>query len=118
MTGSPSWADIAVVVRARIVDGTYPVGGLLPSTTALAAGFGVSPGPIQRAIAALKAEGLVVGEPGRGVRVVRTPEAGTKTVEEQLAEHDARLRRIEERLGMEMTGLDAPVSVPPPVSHS
>jgi DNA-binding GntR family transcriptional regulator len=95
MAGSPSWAGIAATIRARIADGTYPAEGLLPSTMALSVEFGVSQGPIQRAVAALKAEGLAVGEQGRGVRVVGTLGAGPGTVEDRLAALEAWQRRHE-----------------------
>jgi DNA-binding GntR family transcriptional regulator len=73
VTAASSWQDIADTIRTRIASGTYPVGALIPSTTALGQEFGVSQGPVQRATALLRAEGLVVGEPGRGVRVVAAP---------------------------------------------
>ena len=95
MTAASSWQDIADTIRARIADGTYPVGALIPSTTALGEEFGTSQGPVQRATALLRAEGLVVGEPGRGVRVADAPPQMTVGVEDRLAALEARMDAYE-----------------------
>ena len=97
MTAGPrSWLEIADELRVRIGAGRYPVGGLLPSTVALCREFGVSPGPVQRAVGALKAAGVVVGEPGRGVRIVAAPGTGRITLD-RLAADVAELRERMDR---------------------
>ena len=89
MTAASSWQDIAAAIRTRIASGTYPVGALIPSITALGREFGTSQGPVQRATALLRAEGLVVGEAGRGARVVASPGRPVVGVEERLAALEA-----------------------------
>lgn len=101
MAGTPSWQEVAATLRDRIARGVYPLASLVPSTSRMQAEFGVSSTPVRRAMDELTREGLVRGEVGRGVRVVGAPDSGLSTVEERLAEHDARLRRIEDHLGLE-----------------
>lgn len=62
-------SEIANILRQRIVRGDYPPGSRLPSTRELEAEFGASPTTIQRAIRALKLDGLVEGAAGVGVFV-------------------------------------------------
>jgi len=94
----PSWQEIAETLRERVRAGDYPVGSLIPSTTGLAAEFGVTRGPARAAVEALKREGVLEGEPGRGVRVAAVPSARLRPVRDVLAEHEAQLREIRERL--------------------
>jgi GntR family transcriptional regulator len=53
----------------RIKEGQYSPGSQLPSGRDLAAEYGVSHSTIQRAVAALRERGILVGRPGRGVFV-------------------------------------------------
>lgn len=89
MSGLPGWAAIAAALQAGIESGVYPAGSLIPSTASLAREHGVTAGPVQRAVTALKARGLVVGEPGRGVRVVSRSAGGMPGVEERLTALEA-----------------------------
>lgn len=57
----------ARIIREKIRSGEYA--GKLPAIEQLARDIGVAPNTIQKALAILKDEGLVVGEPGRGVFV-------------------------------------------------
>lgn len=69
---SPS-VQIADYLRAQIQEGEngkLGPGAQLPSERVLADQFGVSPQTIRQAVDALKHEGRVVGQPGRGVFVV------------------------------------------------
>lgn len=70
----PVWRQIAEVITSRIADGTYPVGGRLPSTLELSTEFGVATSTAQKVMAHLKAEGLVRGEVGLGSFVASRPE--------------------------------------------
>jgi DNA-binding GntR family transcriptional regulator len=65
----PHWPQLADEVRRRIQDGTYPAGGRLPGTVALAAEFDVSQSTATRAVASLRAEGLVYVVSGQGYYV-------------------------------------------------
>jgi DNA-binding GntR family transcriptional regulator len=55
-------------LRRRILSGTLPRGARLPQDE-LARDFGASSTPVREALRLLEAEGLVVAEPHRGVRV-------------------------------------------------
>lgn len=61
--------EIAARVRARIREGIYPPGSVLPSESALAASEGASRSTVRAALGLLEGEGLVVARQGRG-RVV------------------------------------------------
>jgi DNA-binding GntR family transcriptional regulator len=71
----PLWKQLAAVLRERIADGTYPVGSRVPSTVELAAEFDVVSSTVQKATAALRAEGLLRGEVGLGTFVQEKPQA-------------------------------------------
>ena len=66
---SPEWPyqQVAARIRERIAAGE--LGPRLPSYMTLAHELGVSPMTVQRAIGALRDEGLVVTVPGRGTFV-------------------------------------------------
>jgi DNA-binding GntR family transcriptional regulator len=65
----PHWPQLADEVRRRIQDGTYPAGGRLPGTVALAAEFDVSQSTASRALSHLRSEGLVYVVSGQGYYV-------------------------------------------------
>ncbi|MEU1481658.1 winged helix-turn-helix domain-containing protein [Streptomyces sp. NPDC001668] len=69
--GGKEFERVAGDLRARLTDGTYPVGSLLPSQRALAEEFGVSRDTIQRVLRELSSEGWIVSKQGSGSRVVR-----------------------------------------------
>ena len=56
----PIYAQLVERLKARILAGTYPPGGHLDSVRDLAAAAGVNPNTMQRALAQLEADGLVV----------------------------------------------------------
>ncbi|MET9309221.1 winged helix-turn-helix domain-containing protein [Streptomyces cellulosae] len=62
----PHWPQVAAEIRRRIQGGTYRAGERLPGTVALAAEFDVSQSTATRAVASLRAEGLVYVVSGRG----------------------------------------------------
>jgi GntR family transcriptional regulator len=66
----PRHAQIAEVLRAQIRDGALAAGAPLPSEAKLIEQFGVSRGTVRHALAALRAEGLILVSRGR-VPVVR-----------------------------------------------
>ncbi|GAA2018712.1 GntR family transcriptional regulator [Catenulispora yoronensis] len=69
---SPS-VQIADHLREEIVGGVYGPGDKIPSERELSDEWDVSPQTIRQAIAILKNEGLVEGQPGRGVFVRTQP---------------------------------------------
>jgi DNA-binding transcriptional MocR family regulator len=62
-----------IATALRSLAGTLPEGARLPSVRELMRDHGASPVTVQRAIAALAAEGLVVPRPGRGTFVAAPP---------------------------------------------
>ncbi|MEV8075064.1 winged helix-turn-helix domain-containing protein [Streptomyces pseudogriseolus] len=62
----PHWPQVAAEIRRRIEAGTYAPGERLPGTVALASEFDVSQSTASRAMASLRAEGLVRVVSGRG----------------------------------------------------
>jgi GntR family transcriptional regulator len=65
----PLYHQVAGILRQRIEDGIYPVGGKLLSEDELAAEFEVSRATIRQAVGELVMEGLVVRRQGRGTYV-------------------------------------------------
>src|SRR5262245_1888000 len=65
--GERSHVRVAQHLRARIERGDLRPGDPLPTAHALAAGLGVGVGTVTKAVAGLRAEGLVIGG-GRGCR--------------------------------------------------
>ncbi|WP_267244463.1 GntR family transcriptional regulator [Streptomyces sp. PR69] len=70
----PIWRQVAAAIADRIADGTYPVGGKVPSVVELSAEFSIAASTAQKALAHLKAEGLVRAEVGLGSFVAKRPE--------------------------------------------
>lgn len=68
----PTMDELLDDLRSKIKDGTYPPGTQLPSGRALADSYDVSHSTIQRAIATLREQGVLVGRPGRGVFVAES----------------------------------------------
>ncbi|MGW0190790.1 FadR/GntR family transcriptional regulator [Streptomyces sp. NPDC003362] len=69
---SPLVEQAAERLRARIADGTWPVGARLPAETALAQQLGVGRSTVREALRALAGAGLVRPRQGAGVFVVAT----------------------------------------------
>jgi GntR family transcriptional regulator len=65
----PLYHQVAGILRQRIEDGIYPVGGKLLAEDELAAEFAVSRATIRQAVGELVMEGLVVRSQGRGTYV-------------------------------------------------
>ncbi|MDG4774066.1 winged helix-turn-helix domain-containing protein [Solwaraspora sp. WMMD792] len=71
--GTPRYRRVADQLRDRITSGAIPPGALLPAETALAKEFNVARGTIRAAINALRQDGLVTTEHGRGTHTRPTP---------------------------------------------
>jgi DNA-binding GntR family transcriptional regulator len=77
-SATPVYVQLADILRRGIEDGTYPPDRALPSIRTMQQTFGIADGTIQKALAILKAEGLVRSVQGRGVYVTsRTAGAAT-----------------------------------------
>lgn len=64
--GVSLWRQIAGKLQQDITDGTYPVGGRLPTEAQLSRHFGVNRHTVRRALEELSRSGLVRVEQGRG----------------------------------------------------
>jgi DNA-binding GntR family transcriptional regulator len=73
----PRWRQVYRVLRERILDGTYPPGGRLPSVVAICGEFGISQMTARKVLTELRREGLAFMEPGIGTSVSPLPEAPT-----------------------------------------
>ncbi len=71
--GGREFQRVSDELRARIADGTYPLGTLLPSQRDLAAELDVSRDTVQKVLRELVGEGLIESRQGSGSRVVRVP---------------------------------------------
>jgi DNA-binding GntR family transcriptional regulator len=74
ITGRAKYQQVADDLRQKIVDGTYEVEDELPSITRLTELYGVSSTVVKAAVKELKTEGVVIGQPGKAVYVVRRPD--------------------------------------------
>jgi DNA-binding GntR family transcriptional regulator len=99
--GRPAYQQVAEDLRRRIASGEFPVGSAIPSTSKLASAHAVSITVVRAAVTQLRADGLLIGQPGKGVFVRATPEAiaeRTATVDDlakQVGELRAELHRVE-----------------------
>ena len=93
------YQDIVEELRASILDGRLDAGERLPSENELAERFGTSRPTVRRAIALLKAEGLVSTEQGRGAFVRAKPH-----VRLLLSGEDFRRHRRGRRFGLQRAG--------------
>ena len=63
------YRQLAAILRTRITTGEYPAGRAIPSIVQLQGESGLSAKTVQRAVALLEAEGLVITVPNRGTFV-------------------------------------------------
>ncbi|WP_204032906.1 GntR family transcriptional regulator [Micromonospora qiuiae] len=98
--GQPRYRVIADELRKRIESGTIPPGALLPAESVLTAEFRVARGTIRKALAALREEGHVATEHGRGTYATRqtpkpTDDSGIRQREIPADAHLATLFKVE-----------------------
>jgi GntR family transcriptional regulator len=77
LTGQPAYQQVADDLRRRIAAGEYPVGSVIPSTAMLTEAYGCSVTVVRAAVAQLRADAVLIGQPGKGVFVRAIPEAAT-----------------------------------------
>lgn len=65
----PLYQQLAAVLRAAIASGEIPPGRPIPSRKTLTQRYGVSVGTVVAAVDLLRADGLLVMRPGRGLYV-------------------------------------------------
>jgi DNA-binding GntR family transcriptional regulator len=71
-----AYRSIAAAIRARIIDGEFPPGSVLPSETTLCGQYEVSRNTVRRALEELASDGLLAAQPGRGRVVLAEAAAG------------------------------------------
>ena len=92
---------VADALRARLAAGEWTVGDYIPGISALMEQYNVrSLNTIRGAHAVLNEEGLLVAEPGRGVRVVALPTGAEKrqTPQELVSEIRRLLALLEQQI--------------------
>jgi DNA-binding transcriptional regulator YhcF (GntR family) len=86
--GVPVYEQVLYAARKAIVSGELKPGDDFPSVRSLSAEYRINPNTVQKALTALKHEGLIESLPGVGNRVVAVPKATArqkdKLLEEQL----------------------------------
>jgi GntR family transcriptional regulator len=99
--GRPAYQQVADDLRRQIASGELAVGSAIPSTARLSEIYSVSVTVVRAAVTQLRADGLVVGYPGKGVYVSSTPAAvaeqatSVEDLANQIAELRAELRQTE-----------------------
>ncbi|MFJ8697580.1 GntR family transcriptional regulator [Streptomyces roseolilacinus] len=73
----PVWPQIADELRRRIDAGTYAAGARFPAVVDLATELDVAPSTVQKAVAALRAEGRLYTVLGQGSFVAADPTGGS-----------------------------------------
>ncbi len=72
--GAPIYEQILYAARKAILSGALKPGDAFPSVREIAAQLRINPNTVQKALTALKAEGMVESLPGIGNRVCDRPE--------------------------------------------
>jgi DNA-binding GntR family transcriptional regulator len=92
--------QVAMVIRDKISDGSYPVGSRLPSIAALGAELGVSHMTVRQALATLADEGVIASRRGVPAEVIAVPVQDDEplSVAERLARVESALGLLDERV--------------------
>lgn len=96
---SAPWERIRDDLIAGITDGRWAPGSALPPLSALTERYGVSRGPVQRAIAELRDTGVLRGVQGVSVYVVKAPDDVT-TVEDRVTQLEETTASLDDRTGV------------------
>ncbi len=90
ITGQPAYEQVADDLRKKIADGTYSIGQSIPPTTQLMETYGVSITVVRAAVKELQTEGVLIGQPGKGVYVRSAPDPSARRADSDV------VRRLEE----------------------
>ena len=71
--GVPVYEQVLYAARKAIIAGDLAPGDLFPSVRALSAEYRINPNTVQKALVALRNEGLIESIPGIGNRVTAAP---------------------------------------------
>ncbi len=78
--GLPVYEQVLYAARKAIVSGEFKAGDPFPSVRALSSEYRLNPNTVQKALTALKNEGLIESLPGVGNRVCVLPEASRRDI--------------------------------------
>ncbi len=98
ITGQPAYRQIADDLRRQIADGGYDLGAALPSTARLMEMYNVSNTAVRAAIRELQSEGVLIGQPGKGVFVARKPSEAAIDMSTQVATLAEQVHALSERV--------------------
>ncbi|MFI7470544.1 FadR/GntR family transcriptional regulator [Nonomuraea sp. NPDC049646] len=100
-------AKVLKDLRARITSGSLPVGEPIPSTAKLVQQYEVSITVVRRAVETLKSEGVLEGQPGKGVYVIATPaevadqQRSLDSIADEVKDLRAQLSQLADRLDVD-----------------
>lgn len=107
ITGQPAYQQVANDLRSKIADGTYPVGGPIPATNQLMSLYNGSMTVVRAAIRDLQTEGILIGQPGKGVYVQRMPTADeinrNPDVQGRIIQLEDTIRQLSARVPSDLT---------------
>jgi len=79
--GVPVYEQVLYAARKAIISGDLAPGDLFPSVRALSAEYRINPNTVQKALVALRNEGLIESIPGIGNRVTAAPKPTSRQLD-------------------------------------
>ena len=101
--GVPVYEQVLYAARKAIVSGELRPGDDFPSVRALSAEYRINPNTVQKALTALKHEGLIESVPGVGNRVIAAPKATAQQKDRLLEEQLERVALRAKQLGLSIS---------------
>ena len=101
--GVPVYEQVLYAARKAIVSGELKPGDDFPSVRALSGAYKINPNTVQKALTALKNEGLIESVPGVGNRVIAAPKATAQQKDRLLEEQLERVALRAKQLGLSIT---------------
>ena len=101
--GVPVYEQVLYAARKAIVSGELTPGDDFPSVRTLSAEYRINPNTVQKALTALKHEGLIESVPGVGNRVIAVPKATAKQKDTLLEEQLERVALRAKQLGLSIS---------------
>ena len=101
--GVPVYEQVLYAARKAIVSGELTPGDDFPSVRALSAEYRINPNTVQKALTALKNEGLIESVPGVGNRVIAVPKSTAKQRDKLLEEQLERVALRAKQLGLSIS---------------
>ena len=101
--GVPVYEQVLYAARKAIVSGELMPGDDFPSVRALSGEYRINPNTVQKALTALKNEGLIESVPGVGNRVIAVPKSTAKQRDKLLEEQLERVALRAKQLGLSIS---------------